>query len=87
MDAAVIHPAASWDLNAKALAVEAARLHPDRFAILGSFPIERPESRALIDGWTDQPGYTEELPWLSGRDQELVMGRAVCDWLRWKLPS
>ena len=30
--------------------------------------------------------FTEELPWLSGRDQELVMGRAVCDFIGWKLP-
>jgi hypothetical protein len=30
--------------------------------------------------------FTEELPWLSGRDRELVMGRAVCDWLGWPLP-
>src|SRR2546426_1176299 len=28
--------------------------------------------------------FTEELPWLKGRDLELVMGRAVCDWLGWK---
>jgi hypothetical protein len=28
--------------------------------------------------------FTEELPWLKGRDLELVMGRAVCDWLEWK---
>ena len=28
--------------------------------------------------------FTEELPWLQGRDLELVMGRAVCDWLGWK---
>jgi hypothetical protein len=27
---------------------------------------------------------TEALPWLSGRDLELVMGRAVCDWLGWR---
>lgn len=29
---------------------------------------------------------TEELPWLRGRDLdlELVMGRAVCDWIGWK---
>jgi hypothetical protein len=27
---------------------------------------------------------TEELPWLSGRDLDLVMGRAVCDWLGWR---
>ena len=28
--------------------------------------------------------FTEELSWLKGRDLELVMGRAVCDWLGWK---
>jgi hypothetical protein len=30
--------------------------------------------------------FTEELTWLSGRDQELVMGRSVCAWIDWKLP-
>jgi predicted TIM-barrel fold metal-dependent hydrolase len=29
--------------------------------------------------------FTEELPWLSGNDLELVMGRGVCDWLGWDL--
>jgi hypothetical protein len=29
--------------------------------------------------------FTEEMPWLKGRDLDLVMGRAVCDWLGWKL--
>ena len=31
--------------------------------------------------------FTEELPWLKGRDLELVMGRAVCEWLGWKHPA
>ena len=31
--------------------------------------------------------YTEEMPWLKGKDLELVMGRAICDWLDWKLPA
>ncbi len=31
--------------------------------------------------------FTEELPFLSGTDKELVMGRALCDWIGWKLPS
>jgi predicted TIM-barrel fold metal-dependent hydrolase len=31
--------------------------------------------------------YTEELPWLKGKDLELVMGRALCDWIGWKLPA
>jgi hypothetical protein len=26
------------------------------------------------------------LPWLQGRDKELVMGDAVCAWLGWKRP-
>jgi len=30
--------------------------------------------------------FTEELPWLQGRDLELVMGDAICDWLGWKRP-
>jgi predicted TIM-barrel fold metal-dependent hydrolase len=31
--------------------------------------------------------FTEELPWLKGRDLELVMGEAVCNWLGWRLPA
>jgi predicted TIM-barrel fold metal-dependent hydrolase len=27
---------------------------------------------------------TEHMPWLSDTDKELIMGRAVCDWLGWK---
>ena len=30
--------------------------------------------------------FTEELPWLKGRDLERVMGAAVVDWLGWKRP-
>jgi hypothetical protein len=27
--------------------------------------------------------FTEELPWLKGRDLELVMGAALCAWWGW----
>lgn len=27
--------------------------------------------------------FTEEMPWLKGEDLELVMGRAICDYLGW----
>ena len=30
--------------------------------------------------------FTEELSWLQGRDKELVMGDAICDWLGWQRP-
>jgi predicted TIM-barrel fold metal-dependent hydrolase len=53
---AVIHPPASWDPTSNELAVEAARQHPDRLAILGNFALDRSESRDLIDGWKRRPG-------------------------------
>jgi len=31
--------------------------------------------------------FTEELRWLKGRDLELIMGEAVCNWLGWPLPD
>src|SRR5687768_11578977 len=55
VDAAVIHPP-GWDPKANEVAVEAARQHPDRLSILGNFPLDRPESRGLIDGWKQRPG-------------------------------
>ena len=27
---------------------------------------------------------TEELPWLFGRDLELVMGQSICEWWGWE---
>ena len=30
---------------------------------------------------------TEGLPWLGDRDRELIMGRAVADWIGWPLPT
>ena len=29
--------------------------------------------------------FTEEIAWLSDDDKEWIMGRGVCEWLRWKL--
>jgi len=55
VEAAVLHPP-GWDPDSHGLASEAVRRHPERFLILGSFPLDRPESRARIDGWKDQPG-------------------------------
>ena len=55
VNAAVIHPP-GWDPNSNALAVEAARKHPDRLAILGNFPLDKPDSRTGIDRIKGQPG-------------------------------
>ncbi len=55
VDAAVIHPP-SWDPGGNEVAVAAVRAHPGRFAILGQFPPDAPESRAAIEHWQDRPG-------------------------------
>ena len=31
--------------------------------------------------------FTEELPWLAEADKEWVMGRSLCEWLRWPLKT
>ena len=30
---------------------------------------------------------TEELPWLSEGDKELIMGQGFCKWIGWDLPA
>mgnify|MGYP001157981397 CR=1 FL=1 len=57
VDAAIIHPPVSWDPDSNELAVEAARRYPDRFAVLGQVPLDRPEeSRVRLDHWRELPG-------------------------------
>ena len=54
VDAAVIHPP-GWDPNSTEMAFAAVRNYPGRFAIMGSLPLDRPESRARIASWRKQP--------------------------------
>ena len=55
VDGAIVHPP-SWDRDSHAVAIEAARRYPDRFAILGRIPLDEPEKRGLIERWRQQPG-------------------------------
>ena len=63
----------SWKATQRS-ALEAARLHPKRFAVMGRLALERPESRALVADWKKQPGmlgmrftfHTDrQRPWLT----------------------
>tara|TARA_B110000196_G_C20900965_1_gene545900 strand:- start:111 stop:767 length:657 start_codon:yes stop_codon:yes gene_type:complete len=38
------------------MAMAAVRNYPGRFAIMGSLPLDQPQSRSLIAGWREQPG-------------------------------
>ena len=55
IDAAVIHPP-GWDPNSTAMAFQAVRDYPGRFAIMGALPLDRPDSRERIATWRQQPG-------------------------------
>ena len=55
VDAAVIHPP-GWDPGSNGMAMAAVRNYPGRFAIMGSLPLDQPQSRSLIAGWREQPG-------------------------------
>jgi predicted TIM-barrel fold metal-dependent hydrolase len=46
----------SWEGDRNDLALEAARLHPDRFAVMGRLALQDPASRALVADWKKQPG-------------------------------
>ena len=46
----------SWEGDRNDLALAAARRHPERFAVMGRVPIDRPEHAALLPAWRRQPG-------------------------------
>ncbi len=79
VDRAVLVPP-SWEGDRNDVALEAARLHPDRFAAMGRIPLESPNPD-LIREWKAQPGMlglrftfhaSVQRPWL--RD-------GTADWL------
>lgn len=78
--AAVIHPP-GWDPTSNALAIEAARAYPNRFAILGNFPLDRPESRTGIDRMKGQPGMLGLRFVLNQPHQQAWLADGTLDWL------
>jgi predicted TIM-barrel fold metal-dependent hydrolase len=82
VDAAVIHPPVSWDPEANALAEAAAARYPQRFAVLGQVPLDRPEaSRPLLQGWRARPGQCGLRYPLVRADQHAWPFDGTMDWL------
>ena len=81
VDAALIHPPASWDPHSNAQALEAASQYPQRFAVMGQFPLEDPAQRALIRGWRKQPGMLGLRYALVAPGQENWHRDGTMDWL------
>jgi predicted TIM-barrel fold metal-dependent hydrolase len=56
VDAAVLHPPSTLGEAVNALAVEAARQHPDTFCILGNFDLQHPDRLDIVEHWRQRPG-------------------------------
>jgi predicted TIM-barrel fold metal-dependent hydrolase len=81
VDAALIHPPGGWDPTSNALAVEAAKTYPTRFAVMGQFALDRVENRRLIKGWRNQPGMMGlRWPFLLDEHQKRLYDGSL-DWL------
>jgi len=80
VDRAVIVPP-SWEGERNDLALEAARLHPDRFAVMGRFPMEKLESRSRVDDWRRQPGMLGMRFTFNTEQQRPWLTDGTADWL------
>ena len=55
VDRAVIVPP-SWEGDRNDVAIDAATRYPDKFAVMGRLPIERPVGLEVLANWKQQPG-------------------------------
>lgn len=81
VDRAVLVPP-TWEGDRNDLALEAARLHPRRFAVMGRIAPELPGAPALLDGWLSQPGmlgvrmvFQPGQPWLTDNSADWLWPR------------
>jgi predicted TIM-barrel fold metal-dependent hydrolase len=55
VDRAILIPP-SWEGDRADYSLEAVAKYPDKFAVMGRIPLDKPEGRAMIETWKDQPG-------------------------------
>ena len=70
----------TWEDDRNDTSLEAARLYPTRFAVMGKIKIDRPESRALMATWKSQPHMLGiRMVFHRGRTQEWLHD-GTADW-------
>jgi predicted TIM-barrel fold metal-dependent hydrolase len=70
----------SWEGDSSEYSLEAAAKYPDRFAVMGRIPIDKPEGRQMIETWKDQPGMLGvRLTFHHAWDQDWIKN-GVADW-------
>lgn len=79
VDRAVLVPP-SWEGDRNDLALAAARAHPDKFAVMGRPPLDKPDPLAL-DRWRDQPGMLGIRVTTAGAGARALFTDPEGDWL------
>jgi predicted TIM-barrel fold metal-dependent hydrolase len=80
VDAAVINPP-PWDPGSTDMGFKAVQNYPGRFAIMGSVPLDQPESRGRLASWREQPGMLGlRYGFLSDRERRWLQDGTL-DWL------
>jgi len=73
VDRAILVPP-SWEGDRVDYSLEAAQKYPERFAVMGRIPIDKPEGRRMLETWKDQPGmlgvrltfhHAWDTPWMT----------------------
>ena len=80
VSACLLHPP-GWDPNSGKISEEAAAKYPNRFGILGNFPLDKPENRSLIDTWKQRPGMLGLRYAFTAPHQANWMTDGTMDWL------
>ncbi len=79
VDRAILVPPA-WEGFYNDRAIEAARSYPDRFAVMGRFPLNLPEYRAKVGTWRQQPGMLGVRLTFTWGDERSWLSDGTADW-------
>jgi predicted TIM-barrel fold metal-dependent hydrolase len=85
VDSAGVHRAVivppSWEGFRNDLALEAARLHPDRFAVMGQMDTVSPESHGKITTWKQQSGMLGLRLTFTRPHVRHILSEGLADWI------
>jgi predicted TIM-barrel fold metal-dependent hydrolase len=79
VSAAILVPP-SWEGERIDYSLEAAQKYPDRFAVMGRFPINQPEERERLETWRDQKGMLGVRLTLHHEWDRTWMADGTADW-------
>ncbi|MCA9830526.1 MAG: amidohydrolase family protein [Dehalococcoidia bacterium] len=71
----------SWEGDRNDLALEAASIYPDRFAVMGRFALDGPQDHDRVATWKQQPGMLGMRFTFHNEHNRHLLTTGVADWL------